>query len=272
MKKSDIFNKRFPSPLDKDVYPIYEEYTVLQSEILSNWQQDIVAQRIGMRDFIDFASSRIQVSINSKSMITSPVISLKPFIGIDVQDELDFYAFFFSLYSHYVQTVVKMMRRCVAGEVMEGLWTHVDNAKMHRLILLARVIIQAKKNGDLQVEHLIDLVKERDPKVLDEMLLNLNVDNLLNDTDGSHQKVVSAFWKYARKLNEINPGVVDALNEARKLVPKSHVILPVEVAETLIDAANRAHLPAFEGSTIAVANAQNAAAVAAHTIARLRAT
>lgn len=55
------------------------------------------------------------------------------------------------------------------------------------------------------------------------------------------------------------------------LMPKGYELLPIEVIETLIDAARRAYTPAFGGDEEAVARAYHAARAARNVLARRKA-
>ena len=56
----------------------------------------------------------------------------------------------------------------------------------------------------------------------------------------------------------------------RWFMPSGYELLPIEVIETLIDAANRAYGPAFGGNQQAVSNALHAARAASNVLNRRR--
>lgn len=214
MKASDIFNRKNPGPLDRHLYPVYKDFIVLQQELIRNWIQDVVSGKLMYRDYLDLKDVRLDVKSTGE-----PVISLKPFVGIEAQEKLGLYLAFFAVYKSYT----KALNEIIALGIMNKMFDHPDTQKewtktnkrtIHMLAVILNVMVKGMVDGNLTLNHITILnetVNEDPSKVIpsiNALVRDLQLDHTLSDAfmlgnaDFFHHpdpELVGSFWKYGAK-------------------------------------------------------------------------
>lgn len=221
MKKSDFFNKSYPTPTDKHVYPIWKKFVALQKEVVKNWQQDVVQQRLGIRHFIDLASCRLHLK-HSKEKGLTPVISLKPVIGEDVQLQLEFYQLLFKTYFDLVVALIMKLGEGLRIYEPESMfssppytdfiyWKEENKQEINSYLALISIIIIGATKEILTTEHLILIRTTDDVTVIDNMVRELGIEDSISKSlhTGGHYfdepdtDLIHSWYNYAKVLQKV---------------------------------------------------------------------
>lgn len=221
MKKSDFFNKSYPTPTDKSAYPVWKKFMALKKEVIKNWQQDVVQQRLGIRHFVDLASCRLDLKFSKEKGLT-PVIHLKPVIGEDVQLKLEFYQLFFQTY--FDLTVALIMKlgeglRIYKPESMFSsppytdfiYWKKENKQEINSYLALISIIIIGGVKDILTTEHLVLIRTTDDVRVIDNIVRELGIEDLISKTlhTGGHYfdepdtDLIHSWYDYAKVLQRV---------------------------------------------------------------------
>lgn len=221
MKKSDFFNKSYPTPTDKNVYPVWKKFVALQKEVVKNWQQDVVQQRLGIRHFVDLASCRFHLK-NSDGKGLTPVISLKPVIGEDVQSQLEFYQLFFKTYFDLTVALIMKLGEGLRIYELESMfssppytdfikWKEENKQEINSYLALMSIIIIGGVKEILTTEHLVLIRTADDVRVIDNIVRELGIEDLISKTlhTGGHYfdepdtDLIQSWYDYAKVLQKV---------------------------------------------------------------------
>ena len=212
MQKSHIFNKHYPAPTDKMIYPIYKRFVNLQRQILNIWKDDVVSQRIGIREYSDLKHCRLKlISVGEDRVV--PVISLKPMIGIDTADELRFYIRFFTCYNRYMSDILTAINFFDFNKkFITPLQEPIERLVINKSIMTLKIMICLVNMEKLTESH-IDLLEwgHEDMRIeaLDSLARESGLGAGLSDkfNAGGHffedpdEDLIQSFWEYSRMLN-----------------------------------------------------------------------
>lgn len=234
MKRSEVFNRKYPRPLDRDAYSIYESFLGFQTEVAENWKTEVMRGHLPQRDYKDIAHLRTRVGVNGDLILT-----LKPFIGFDVQERIKLYLDFFYLYDEINKAIDSLLnpywmmreRELVMDEYAKigpnskdyvpfrKRWANKNKVRLHQLIMTLKIMVALMKFDNLNAEDFYrfanvieddtgDFVESMDALVRDVKINGANFSDAISieftlgqahfyeypDSD-----LVQAHWNYSRK-------------------------------------------------------------------------
>jgi hypothetical protein len=217
MKTIQIFDKKFPAPSDRHIKDTYNRYIALQTSVLREWVMDVAHQRLAARQYADFADARVRMVVSSNGAVV-PVISIRPVVGPEVQEELDFYTRLFAVYAglrnnlfYAIQTKIQLqgIKNPLIESSDEYKAKMVDITKViHMRTALLKFFVCAANDETLNSVHLDVFDKGTDLESFNEIIRSLGIDYALPDAfrDGGNfydhpdQLWISAFHNYVRAV------------------------------------------------------------------------
>jgi hypothetical protein len=221
MKKSAIFNRQHPAPFDRHVLPVYKDFLALQKEVLTLWQQDVVNNHLRARGFVDLTTSRIDVKANGEV-----VISLKPVIGFEIQEQLKFYTRFFTFYTAYQAALLEViqsgieikayLKRQNESKAQGDAWLAALNHSIHTMAVILKIMVTAMRDETLTNTHLdiLDRTSTGDSanliRSINQMVKDLNLTGTLSDKfiaggdffEDPDPELIASYWEYGYKANK----------------------------------------------------------------------
>jgi hypothetical protein len=235
MKRSEVFNVKYPAPLDRFAYKVLTRRQRFMDEIIEAWKHELVSGMIGSRGYQDFEDMRLEVT-KTGTMVARFI----PFIGTETQEELNFYRDFFDAYQKINATIMQLLvpywmshaRETlmdayiapveVEGGIVEKLpyrkrWGKQNDARVHKLIMTLKIMVALAANDKLDPADLYRFTDVlNDPR--GEFVESMNAlvrDSDFNDALSSEfsegkahfyqypdSELVQSYWKYAKGAQE----------------------------------------------------------------------
>lgn len=211
--RSFVYDQHLPCPTDKWVLEIARDYHILKTDIAHMWRKGVINQLMMYREYADLEDVRLSMKRAGRG--STAVISLKPVLGAESENELNRYESFFRVYTQLRDLLIGVIGveilRCIdlsKEEIKRTRSTEFISTLINRLYLVVSAM-----NAGTYTEHVEQvLTQEKDQSLIDDFLRSLEVSHVIGDNfvngqpigaDIKHERI-GAFYKNVRvRLNKV---------------------------------------------------------------------
>lgn len=216
MRRDEVFDRQYPNPFDKAVYPIFDEYKKLENNLLQNFKE-----KLKLNIEIDYLEMRSNVFADSKDNIHF-IVTMKNDIFEETQNILKKYLYFFKTYKSYVEYIQLILHDIYLlkedskahGVYAQQTWQYLCDQLLIYLAITRFLILSFEQN---KLTHLhLQYFKEKcsqefddeDVLYIDKMIIHYEMQDFFGgeiNTEnhfyhGVSQQHLNSWYKYFNKI------------------------------------------------------------------------
>lgn len=220
MKRSDVFDRQYPSPFDKAVYPFFRAYQKYEKNILEDFKHQI---EMDVESFSpnNLEKVRPNILLDNRNRVHF-IVTFKNKLSEEQENKLRNYIHFFRTYRSYVeyiQLILHDIRNIKEEAETYGVYANKTitylNEQLRIYIAITRFLILSFEQNKLSYLHLhyfsekcAQEFDDEDVVYIDKIITNYQMDDLfggpLVEENHFHQSVsehhLNSWYKYFNKI------------------------------------------------------------------------